>query len=306
MKLQSKSLVILMLMLVGWMPVQAEDARLKPFLLASQTVGELGATVDAVKGKLIGNGFDLAGTYTPYENTVILVVTNDAMKQAAAKSEFGGYGAAQRVSITKVKDEIQVAYTNPVYMANAYRMADDLSGVAGALEAALGRRGEFGSDKGITAQKLRKYHYKIFMPYFDDPRYLAKHGSYKDAVKAVEDGLAAGKYGATKVYRIDIPGKQETVFGVALKKVGQNGDKYMDDQYIMSEVDFKNIKSTAHLPYELLVSGNQVYMLSAKFRIAIDFPDLSMMGKNSFMNIMNTPAAIEKALALTAGTTREF
>jgi len=164
MKRTINNIVFFVLLLMECALVQAEDTLLKPFVLASKAAGELAETVDAVKGKLAGNGFELVGTYAPYENTVILVVTNDAMKQAAAKSEFGGYGAAQRVSVTNVNDEIQVAYTNPVYMANAYRMADDLSGVAGALGTALGRQEEFGSDKGLTAQKLRKYHYKIFMP----------------------------------------------------------------------------------------------------------------------------------------------
>jgi hypothetical protein len=73
----------------------------------------------------------------------------------------------------------------------------------------------------------------------------------------------------------------------------------MDDRFIMSEIDFRDVKSTAHLPYEVLVSDNKVYALYARFRIAIDFPDLSMMGKNSFMNIMKTPEAIREALQKT-------
>jgi hypothetical protein len=67
----------------------------------------------------------------------------------------------------------------------------------------------------------------------------------------------------------------------------------------MSEIDFRDIKSTAHLPYEVLVSDNKVYALYARFRIAISFPDLSMMGPNSFMNIMSAPEAIRKALQKT-------
>ena len=76
-------------------------------------------------------------------------------------------------------------------------------------------------------------------------------------------------------------------------------DKYMDDRFIMSEIDFHDVKSTAHLPYEVLVSGNKVYALYARFRIAINFSDLSMMGKNSFMNIMSSPNAIKDALKKT-------
>ncbi len=84
---------------------------------------------------------------------------------------------------------------------------------------------------------------------------------------------------------------------------GAGANKNMDDKYIMSEIDFKDIKSAAHLPYEILVSGNKTYALYARFLIAIDFPDLSMMGANSFMNIMSCPEAIRKALVQAAGGT---
>jgi hypothetical protein len=123
---------------------------------------------------------------------------------------------------------------------------------------------------------------------------LAEYASHEEALKAVDVGLANNKNGVSKVYRVDVPGKQESVFGVALK--GGADAKYMDDQFIMKEIDFRELKSTAHLPYEMLVSGKKVYALYARFRIAIDFPDLSMMGKNSFMNIMKSPEAIRQAL----------
>ena len=54
-----------------------------------------------------------------------------------------------------------------------------------------------------------------------------------------------------------------------------------------------------------MIAGNRSWAeqdaLYARFRIAISFPDLSMMGANSFMNIMKSPEAIREALALTAG-----
>jgi hypothetical protein len=163
------------------------------------------------------------------------------------------------------------------------------------LEAALGKQKEFGSEKGLSDKELRHYHYTFGMEYFDSlgKHELAEFKSYQDAVTAVEAGLAAGKAGVTKVYRIDIPGKEEAVFGVAITK-GKGADKY-----IMDYIDFGDIKSTAHLPYEILVSGNKVYHLYARFRIAIDFPDLSMMGSNSFMSIMSAPGAIKDALTET-------
>lgn len=276
----------------------ADDALLKPFILGWKGPGEVAAKADAAKNALAAQGFTPVGSYTPYPDTTILVVTNDELKKNAAQSEHGGFGAMERISVVKTQGQVQISYTNPVYMANAYRMQEDLRGVAAKMQAALGRMEEFGA-RGLTASQLRKYHYMFGMEYFNEPSTLAEYGSYLDAVKAVEAGLAAGRGGVTKVYRIDIPGKQETVFGVAMKGSGDN--RYMDDQYIMSEIDFKDLKSAAHLPYEMLVSGNKVYALYARFRIAIDFPDLSMMGAHSFMNIMSSPEAIRKALTQAAG-----
>jgi hypothetical protein len=277
----------------------ADDTLLKPFVLGSRGPGSVVEKTAEVKTTLTAQGFTIAGEYTPYPDAVVVVATNDELKGNAAKSEHGGFGAAIRVSVTKIKDEVQVAYTNPVYMAGVYRMQGDLAGVAAKLAAALGKKEEFGA-KGLKAKKLRSYHYMMGMEYFDEPSVLAEHGSFEEAVAALEAGLAAGKAGVTKVFRIDIPGKKEAVFGVAMK-AASDADKYMDDKFIMSEIDFKDLRSTAHLPYEILVSGNKVYALYARFRIATSFPDLSMMGSNSFMNIMKSPEAIRKSLTQAAG-----
>ncbi len=277
----------------------AQDAVLKPFVLGSKGPGDLAQKVEATKAALTKSGFTVVGSYSPYANTTIVIATNDELKATAAKSEHGGFGAAQRASIVKVKDEVQVAYANPAYWANIYRMNGDLKDTAAKLQAALGKVEEFGA-KGMTAAQLRKYHYKMMMPYFDDPDRLVLHASHEEAVKQVEAGLAAGKQGVTKVYRIDIPGKKEVLFGVAMKGSTEK-DKFIDDKFIMNEIDFKDAKSAAHLPYEVLVVDRHVFALSARFRIAASFPDLSMMGENSFMRIMESPDAIKKALAYTAG-----
>ena len=276
----------------------AQDAVLKPFVLASKTPGDLAQKVEATKTALTGAGFSVAGLYTPYANTTVIAVTNDDLRSTAAKSERGGFGAALRVAVVKAKDEVQVSYTNPPYWANAYRMKGDLKETAAKLQAALGRVEEFGA-KGLTPNQLRKYHYTIGMEYFDEPSLLATYASHEDAIKAVETGLAAGKHGVTKVYRVDVPGKKEVLFGVAMKGEGDN--KHMDDKYLMSEIDFRDVKSAAHLPYDVLVSDKQVLALYARFRIAISFPDLSMMGANSFMNIMSSPEAIRKSLMQAVG-----
>ncbi len=277
--------------------VMADEVKLKPFVLGSRGSGTVVEKAEQAKAALVAGGFTVVGDYSPYADAAILIVTSDELKKNAADSEHGGFGAIQRVSITKAKDEVQVSYTNPVYMANVYRMKGDLSSVAAGLAAALGMVEEFGA-QGMTAKQARKYHYMIGMEYFDEPNVLAEYASYEEAVLAVDEKLTTNKNGVSKVYRVDIPGKKESVFGVAMKG-STKADKYMDDRFIMSEIDFRAVKSTAHLPYEVLVSDNKVYALYARFRIAISFPDLSMMGKNSFMNIMKSPDAIRDVLKKT-------
>ena len=276
-------------------------AKMHPFILAANGPGEAAQVADAVKKKLADGGFQVVGAYSPYPAVTVVAVTSDALKAAAAQTPFGAYGAVQRISLTQVKDQVQTAYTNPRYMAAAYRMKGDLGAVAAQLAKILGAEKEYGAEKeAMTDADLREYHYMFGMEYFTDPHELAQYASYAEAVAAVEKNLAAGASGVSKVYRVDVPGKEETVFGVAMNGKKGGGDM-QDDAYLMSQIDFKNVRSSAHLPYEMVVAGKTVYALSARFRIAINFPDLSMMGSNSFMSIMDSPDAIKKALTLAAG-----
>ncbi len=277
---------------------------MKPFILASTATGAVADKVADVKKSLTGNGFEVVGDYSPYESAHIIVVTNSTLKKIAGSHERGGYAAGQRVAITKVGDQVQITYTNPEYMAAAYHVKGDISSVTNSLKTALGSMQEYGPKKGMSADDVAGYHYTFGMEYFDEPYDLAEYDSYEEAVAAVEKGLAAKAGGATKVYRIDIPGKKQTLFGVGLSSE-TTGNKYMDDTFIMSEIDFKEVRSTAHLPYDILVTDDTVEALHARFRIAINFPDLSMMGSNSFMNIMPSPDAIKESLTKTAGGTLE-
>ncbi len=292
-----KSLSLLVLVF-GAAVAFAQDAVLKPFVLGSKGPGDVAQKVEATKAALTKAGFVVAGSYSPYANTTVIGITNDELRSTAAKSEHGGFGAAMRVAVVKAGNDVQVSYTNPPYWANVYRMNGELKDTAAKLQAALGKVEEFGA-KGLTAEALRKYHYAFGMEYFNEPNEFVKYGSHEEAVKAVEAGLAAGRQGVTKVYRVDVAGKKEVLFGVAMKGAGDS--KMMDESYLMSEIDFRDVKSAAHLPYDILVSDKTVYAQYARFRIAVSFPDLSMMGANSFMNIMKSPEAIREALALTVG-----
>ncbi len=278
------------------------DEKLKPFIYAYTATGDVASLEQQLAKQLRVGGFDVVGKYVPFEGTTIIAITNDVLLSNAAASEFGGYGAVQRIALVKKDDGIQVSYTNPTYMAHAYRMNSDLNGVTQQLGKIIGNEHQFGPKNGLTPKELRSYHYMFGMEYFDDTdeHLIFEADSYQQAVDNIEANLANKVAGVGKVYRVDLPGKDETVFGVSLNAPNDSA-RAMDDAYIMSEIDFKDERSAAHLPYEILVSGSDVYSLYARFRIAINFPDLSMVGSNSFMNIMSTPDAIKDALTIVAG-----
>ena len=296
-----KRFSILTAFLVLFMAVATVHAadELKPFVLGSVSNTDFDRKVNETKAALVQQGFTIAGEYVPYDGAHVIVVTSDELKRIASQSERGGYAVAQRVSVTSVGNDIQVSYANPLYIEHAYQLDASMAPVASRLEAALGKMQEFGAD-GLTPKQLRKYHYTFGMEYFDDPYELARYDSYKDAVAAVEKGLAARTQGISKIYRIDIPGKQVTVFGVSMQ-AGENGDINMDDHHQMEIVDFQNLKGTAYMPYEVMVKGRDVEALHMRFRMAVHYPDLKMMGDNSFMKLMKAPDAIHKALTEAVG-----
>lgn len=283
----------------------ADSSKLRPFVLASVSTQDTAAVVTETRNKLTGAGFEIVGEVQPYQGSHILVITNDKLRQYAAQSEFGAYGAALRVTISNSGDKQQVAFTNPVYLSHVYRMQSDLNDIYKQLSSALGNQKEFGSEKGLSKEDLRDYHYTFMMPYFDDPLDLVRYADQATALSKVEAALAANKVGVKKVYRVDLPGKEETVIGVKLS--GKNEDDCSGDKYIMSRIDFKDTKSAGHLPYEIVISKGRVYALPAEFRIAINFPDLSMMGSNSFASIMCAPESIRIALTkASGGSTEEY
>ncbi|MBT8047659.1 MAG: hypothetical protein KJO92_04545 [Gammaproteobacteria bacterium] len=286
----------LLLPLLLWCAPVAADTSYQPFILASVNDAGLqqqtGATVDA----LTAAGFSVAGQYSPIENANVLVATSPALLEHAAASAKGGYGAGVRIGITERDGKTEVAFVNPLYLQYAYRMDTDLQGVYDALGEALGNREAFGAEKEMTAKKLGKYHYMAMMPYFDDYLKLAGFDSHEEAVAAVENGLVVKGDALSLIYRIDIPGKNQTVFGVGMRAINDSKEEVnIDETRQLSIVDFEGYSKVAYFPYEILVDDNKVEALHMRFRMAVHFPDLSMAGKHGFTKLMASPGAVKDA-----------
>ena len=291
--------------LLGWSAAATaadEPVKLKPYILGNDLGGNMTAVVNLARAALTANGFDVVGSYMPYPTATVIVATHADLKAAAAKAKNGGFGVAQRVAVTDVGGKLQVSYVNPAYLGAAYGLGT-LETVAVKLKAALGSRLAFGSEEGMTAKQLAPstYRYMIGMPYFDHVDVLARHDSYQAAVETVEKNLAAGKGGTRKVYRIDLPGKEVSVFGVGIL-TGDGVDKGAKDtdKEVMHIIDYGEYRATAYLPYEMMIQGNEVIALRGRYRIALHFPDTKMAGEHGFTKIMSSPGGIKRALEAVA------
>jgi len=303
-----KAVSCLLLLLTGnWQVVSAADA-IKPFVLAAVHQGsDISEVVSSTRDALTNSDFEIVGQYSPYADSVVLAFTSAQLRENSTGSMRGGYGAAMRASVTLNGERIELAFTNPVYWANAYRMDNDLAATRARLDEALGFVEEFGTGEAeLFASDMRKYHYTFMMEYFDDPSILAHFDSHQQAVQGINENLQSQVAAAKKVYQLDLgndsEGKPMTLIGVGLG--GENEDDCSSDAYIMQRIDKSSPRHTAHLPYEILVYGNHAEALFGRFRIAISWPHLPMMASETgatFFSIMCAPGAIEDSLTRVAG-----
>ncbi len=268
----------------------------RPFVLA-WTDGGAGVSevADEARERLEGADFEILGEYDVTDSARVLVATSDDLLEAAASHDRAAYIAPMRVGITEVDGEVQVSYTHPVYFQHAYRVEVPLDGVASTLEDALGAEETFGHEDGKDADDLDRYRYAFGMERFDAPYDLGSHGSTAAALEQLEGGLSARAGGVSEIYRVEIPGTDTTVVGVAVRaEDGAHEDA--TDRNALETVDVGDRRHTAYVPYEILVRDGEVEALHMRYRMALHFPDLSMLGSNSFIQLRNAPDRLERSL----------
>lgn len=289
-------LVVLVMFCASSLSLAAIDGqtRLKPFTLAQEIKdARLTTETEAVRKKLSNGGFEIIGSYTPYQTANIFIVTNTRLKQVASNTRYGGFGAALRVAITQYGKDIQVTHNNPNYVGLAYNMKNELSDIKQQFKQALGFMRDYGGGEGIKAADLPSYNYTFGLEGFTGFFEFNKYKSHQDALRAVEASLDKGKYGINKVYRLDIPGKQQTIIGLSLQGDAKS-QPFLNDEFVMEVIDNKEVRRSAHLPYEIMIDDNRVIAMHPHFRLAINFPDLKMFGKNSFGRLMDLPYVYEE------------
>ncbi len=114
--------------------------------------------------------------------------SNDVLKNISLKfKDRGALGAVLRLGFVEKDGKTTVSFVNPYYMFYAYwgkQMDGNEQTVNAMAESILkvfrtdGVLSAFGGT--LDKEDLPKYHYKIMMPYFDDPDELEDFNSFED------------------------------------------------------------------------------------------------------------------------------
>ncbi len=300
----SQVLLIIMFSALALSSHAASREKFKPFVLSEINSDTMEQTKAKIEKLIQQSPFSTIAEYKPYDNAYIYIISSDQLKLLASEAQYGGFAAPQRISITKVKNDTQIAYTNPVYMQHAFRMKNvDLQPILDEMKQAFGFQEFFGGD-GLTARKLKRYKYSFGLEDFDSFYDLPEYNSHSEAITALMKGFSEKDNGISLVYKLQIPNKDQVIFGIAMSEE-DSGVEALNTKKTMSIIDYLPLKRTAYLPYEIMVDGNKIIALHARFRIASFFYDLKMFGKHGFGKLFSTPSAYHEAFIKVSGGTQK-
>lgn len=259
--------------------------------------GDLTGLMVKVEKALEKQGLTVVGKYVPAGlggNGVVVATDKDLLSVVRSMGGASIVGAPIRVG---VKSDGTVTYMNLEYWNRAYfRLQYPLAERAvrnaqARLKRALGGgKKTLGGD--VAKEDLAEYQYMFGMEGFEsDKNLLLEHLSFDDAVKSVQENLAAGVGHTAKVYEIIMPDKKVAVFGIALN------DPKDGEGWWVNTIGEDHL---AALPYEIYVVNNRTSHLFARFRIALGWPDVGM---GTFMRIVEAPGVIRDTLVRVAGGT---
>lgn len=268
---------------------------ISPYIKVGESTESIQKLSSDVINALENNSFTILGSYNPSGKSdlkVIAFTRNDLKNTVIKVKDRGALAAIFKVGLVKSDGKVTISYTNPDYILRAY-LQDSFITYQGTLQkfgtdlkTALSPIGnefkQFGGS--VAADDLKKYHYKITMPYFTDPEDLNEFASFEEGVKIITDNLNANKGTTKMVYKLIYTNEEVAVFGVGLL------DKEDGESYFLPKIGEAH---AAALPYEIILQGKEVTMLHGKYRIALHWPDLTM---GTFMKIMSTPGDIEDTL----------
>jgi hypothetical protein len=290
-----KSIQFILVMSIILITSSSFAQKVAPYIKVGTSTSSVKELTASIKESLASNNFIYLGQYSPEGKSNLKVITftsKPLMNTTLKVKDRGALAAVLKIALVKKGSSVTISYLNPDYLFNAYlrssydKYATTLKKVATDLKSTLSTYGSdfTGFGGGLSKSDLRKYHYKIMMPYFTDPIKLKTFSSFEEGVKIIKQNLANKKGDTKKVYELVFKNSQVAVFGVALT------NKSDGEAYFLPVIGEENI---AAMPYQIIIQGNKATMLHGKYGLAVLWPELSM---GTFMKIMSTPGYIEDTL----------
>ncbi|WP_321309298.1 hypothetical protein [Marinifilum fragile] len=286
-----RNLLLLLALFVINQASIAQEFELSPFFKIGTSDESISALSEEIKTQLQANDFKIVGEYAPESNNnlhVICFTRNDLQNLCLQSTDRGALASVLKVGLVKKGQQTTISMLNPEYMFCAYLSnyetdKNTYTKITADVKSALGNFGsEFTAFGGkIKAASLKKYHYKIMMPYFKDPVELCEFESFEAGVEKIRNNLNTGKENTKLIYEQVFKNEKIAVFGVGLLDQ-ENGEKHFLP--IIGE------DHIAAMPYEIILQDKEVTMLHGKYRFALYWPELTM---GTFMKIMSTPGDVE-------------
>jgi hypothetical protein len=287
MKASILSIILSLILIMGY--AQEEHA---PYYKVADLDGTIGSHVDKVMEALKAADFEIIGQYNPAKNDKLFVIAytrTDLQKLSLEFKDRGVLAATLKIGFVEKDGKTSISMLNPLYMFYAYLLEhansyekDFLKISSDAVNAMKSVGEEMTPFGGMESKKnLKKYRYKIMMPYFTSPVELNEFASFEEGLKIIRANLEKQKGGTLKVYEQVFEDEKIAVFGVGLL------DPEDGEQNFLPKIGEENI---AAMPYDIILQGNEATMLHGKFRIALHWPELTM---GTFMKIMSTPGNIK-------------
>jgi type II secretory pathway pseudopilin PulG len=286
------NLLLTIVLVLSGMLVVAQSY--SPFYKVAVKDGAAEVVAQSYKSMLSEAGYEIIGSYHPENKGSLYVVcyTSDELKKLSLRfADRGALGAVIRMGFVEKAGKTTVSVVNPYYMFYAYwgeQMGNNEPALKSMADHILGlyrKEGTLAAFGGtLEKDDLPEYHYKVMMPYFDDPDELEEFDSFEDGLAVIRKNLAAKKGNTLKVYEMVMPDKQIAVFGVGLM------DKEIGEANFLPVIGEDHI---AAMPYEIILQGKEATSLAGKYRFALYWPELTM---GEFMKIMSTPGDVEDML----------
>ena len=251
------------------------------------------AKAKSVEKKLKAAGFEiLATTKVGKKKMPVIIFTSPAIKKLANRPMRGLLAGSMRILVDKKRNVIKA--NNPMYFFKAflqdqYKPGDEKSTITALLKAFPSLSlNALGNDENLEYDDITDYHYIIGMPYYHDQNELGRGDSVAKLVKKIQKNAKKKK---ALVYTTKLS-KNRYVIGVHLgkrtskfpKKIGAQNSLLLPWQILVEEIEDDGKKVAVAMA------------LDGKYRIALSYPQLSMVGSGSFAGIMSVPGALEDDL----------